>query len=103
MGGLFTVFIVMGISSFKSYEKQASEAVKESALKEELLRYCNENLSASEMDGALGISEEEDGGEAYFKRCAEIKRRISENFLNLNEDYLDHFVDEVYGQIYQDS
>lgn len=103
MGGLFTVFIVMGISSFKSYEKQASEAVKESALKEELLRYCNENLSAAEMDGALGISEEEDGGEAYFKRCAEIKRRISENFLNLNEDYLDHFTDEVYGQIYQDS
>lgn len=103
MGGLFIVFIVMGISSFKSYEKQASEAVKESALKEELLRYCRENLSAAEMDSALEISGEEDGGEAYFKRSAEIKRRISENFLNLNEDYLDHFVDEVYGQIYQDS
>lgn len=103
MGGLFIVFIVMGISSFKSYEKQASEAVKESALKEELLRYCNDNLCAQQIDGALGISPEEDDAEAYFKRCEEIRRRISENFLNLNEDYLDHFVDEVYGQIYQNS
>lgn len=103
MGGLFIVFIIMGISSFRSYEKQAFEAVKESALKEELLRYCSDHLSAEDMDGALGISAGEDGGEAYFKRSAEIKRRISENFLNLNEDYLDHFVDEVYGQIYQDS
>lgn len=103
MGGLFIVFIVMGISSFKSYEKQASEAVKESALKEELLRYCRDNLSAQELDGALGITADEDEAEAYFRRFAEIRRRISENFLNLNEDYLDHFVDEVYSQIYQDS
>ena len=29
-----------------------------------------------------------------------MKQLISENFLNLDEEYLDHFIDEMYSQIY---
>ncbi|MDO4292035.1 MAG: hypothetical protein Q4C65_02275 [Eubacteriales bacterium] len=102
MGTLFGVFIAMGINSFSSYKKQTKEAVRESALKEELTRYCRENLSCQKIDSACGIADGEEAETAYFKRTAEMKLLISENFLNLNEEYLDHFVDEMYDRIYRD-
>ncbi len=100
MGGMFLLFIVMGVLSFRSYKVQAKKAVRESSLKEELVRYCRENLNAQKIDEGAMFQEEEAQEIRYFKRTEEMKRLISENFLNLEEGYLDNFVDEIYPQIF---
>ena len=100
MGTMFIAFIVMGASSYKSYRKHATQAVAESQLKEELVKYCQERLNRELIDQTASVLETESDETAYFKRSAAMKQLISENFLNLDEEYLDHFIDEMYGQIY---
>lgn len=100
MGAMFFLFIVMGVLSFRSYKVQASKAVRESSLKDELMRYCRENLLAGEIDKKAQVLLEDANELSYFKRTEEMKRCISENFLNLEEGYLDNFVDEIYPQIF---
>lgn len=101
MGVMFLIFIVMGVLSFRSYKEQASKAVREGSLKDELVRYCRENLAQDQIDTAAEVLSEDTDEIRYFKRTEEMKRRISENFLNLEEGYLDNFVDEIYSQIFQ--
>lgn len=100
MGAMFLLFIVMGVLSFRPYRIQASKAVRESSLKDELIRYCRENIRADEIDRRSQVLSEEAEELRYFKRTEEMKRCISENFLNLEEGYLDNFVDEIYPQIF---
>ncbi|MBO5167084.1 MAG: hypothetical protein J6B90_10875 [Lachnospiraceae bacterium] len=47
-------------------------------------------------DVSADISEEE----KYFKRTSYMKEKITEKFLNLDEAFLDNFVDEMYTNIY---
>ena len=68
--------------------------------KEELVKYCQERLNRELIDQTASVLETESDETAYFKRSAAMKQLISENFLNLDEEYLDHFIDEMYGQIY---
>lgn len=101
MGALFLILIVMGVFSYRSYQTQAKMAVKESSLKEELIRFCKENFNGTQIDSDASVEPEEAEEMRYFKRTACMKQMISENFLNLEEGYLDHFVDEIYPEIFE--
>lgn len=103
MAFLFIVFIVMGVLSFKSYQTQASKAVRESALKDELVRYCMENMDTEEIDRAAGAGCDDPDEIRYFKRTEEMRRCITEHFLNLEEGYLDNFIDEIYPKIFTEN
>ena len=101
MGALFLLFIVMGILSLKSSRKFEGKAKEESALKEELRRWCDENLTSSKVDSSIpDLPEEEEL--RYFKRTEQIRSMISKNFLNLESGYLENFVDEIYPDIFGD-
>ena len=108
MGAMFLVFFIMGIISAKNAKEYARKAVAEADLTSEIRKWCEENLDKETMDIKL-FSEEELSEDAlseeqkYFKRFEEIKSRISENFLNLDEGYLNRFVDEYYPVIFEDS
>ena len=92
----------------KNAKEYARKAVAEADLTSEIRKWCEENLDKETMDIKL-FSEEELSEDAlseeqkYFKRFEEIKSRISENFLNLDEGYLNRFVDEYYPVIFEDS
>lgn len=100
MGGLLAVFLVMGILSLRSSRKFAGRAKEESALQEELRRWCRENLSAKALDQSIpDLPEEEEL--KYFKRTEKIQEMISEKFLNLEPGYLESFVDEIYQEYFE--
>lgn len=100
MGVLFLIFIIMGISSFKTYKIQVGKAEKENSLKEELKKFCQENLTRESIDEGLAFDEEESEESFYFKRTEKMKAVITETFLNLDDAYLEHFVDELYEEIF---
>lgn len=102
MGALFVLFLVMGGVSMRSYKVFAQKAQKEDNLTSEIRKWCLADLNDRKVDEYLTeedkVLEEE---LKYFKRTEIMKKLISEKFLNLDETYLEHFVDDIYPEIFE--
>lgn len=99
MSVLFLIFIVVGIRSMNSAKTYKSKALSESNLKEKIMEWCRENLTAEQIDDTLALetlSEEE----KYFRRTEHIKALISRNFINIDDGFLDNLIDEFYPEIF---
>lgn len=102
MGALFILFIVMGVVSMRSYKIFAQKAQKEDNLTGEIRKWCLADLTAEKVDEQLSGEDKALADEMkYFKRTEILKKLISEKFLNLDEAYLEHFVDDIYPEIFE--
>lgn len=102
MSGLFILFIVMGILSMKSSKVLAQKAEKENNLTSEIKKWCEENLRAEEIDAGLFEAGNTEAEEIkYFKRTEKMKSQIAYQFLNLDEGFLDSFVDDYYPNVFE--
>lgn len=118
MSALFLLFIVMGMVSMKSYRIFAKKAESENSLRSTMEKWCLSYFEAEKLDEEL--FEQENGcvseeapvsvreewenmpeEEMYFKRVSLMKEKIQKQFLNLDEGFLEHFVDELYGDIFE--
>ena len=98
MSALFLIFIVVGIRSMSSAKTYKSKALSESNLKEKIMEWCRDRLTAEQIDDTLTLetlTEEE----KYFRRTEHIKNLISHNFINIDEGFLDNLIDEFYAAI----
>lgn len=99
MGALFVVFLISGISSLKTSRQLEGKAKEESDLREELLDWCRTHLSAEQIDASIEeLPESEE--ERYFRRTERIRSLIVRDFMNLDEAYLESFVDEIYTEYF---
>lgn len=102
MGAIFLLFLVAGAVSIKNARFFAQKAESEHSLRSTMLDWCRETLHAEEIDGlvgAEGVPEEV----LYFSRTAYIRERLNHQFMNLDQDFLDQFVDDhVYGMIFEE-
>lgn len=118
MSALFLLFIVMGMVSMKSYRIFAKKAESEHSLRSTMEKWCLGQFEAEKLDEELFARENgcaaEEASEAireswenmpeeemYFKRVSLMKEKIQKQFLNLDEGFLEHFVDELYGAIFE--
>ena len=118
MSALFLLFIVMGMVSMKSYRIFAKKAESENSLRSTMEKWCLSHFEAEKLDEELfeqenGCASEEAPAsvheewenmpeeEMYFKRVSLMKEKIQKQFLNLDEGFLEHFVDELYGDIFE--
>ncbi len=104
MGALFILFIVMGVVSLRNSKIFAKKAESEHSLQSTMEEWCLNNLKAEELDReAFGDEAEHMSDEMkYFGRAAILKKTIGNQFLNLDSQFLDHFVDEIYEDIFED-
>lgn len=103
MGAMFILFIVFGFVSMRSSKVLFSKAKTENSLMAEMTKWCQENLSADKVDEGLFEGEDVAEEQKYFKRAERMKKLISDKFLNLDEAFLDHFVDEYYQTLYEEA
>lgn len=100
MGAVFILFVVAGIVSMKNAKFFEKKAESENSLRQTLLDWCGENLNAADIDAAVcakGASEEI----AYFRRSSYIKDKLNHQFVNLNQGFLDQFIDDyIYDKIF---
>jgi len=103
MGILFLVFIIMGFVSLKTSKILSKTAEKESNIAKEIKDWCSKNISAEEIDKAI-ISEDEELTEElkYFKRTEKLKEIIHNQFINLEEDFVEHLIDDNYDSIFEE-
>lgn len=99
MGALFVAFLISGISSLKTSRQLEGKAKEESDLREELLDWCRTHLSAEQIDASIEeLPESEE--ERYFRWTERIRSLIVRDFMNLDEAYLESFVDEIYTEYF---
>lgn len=100
MSALFLLFLVMGVISLKNSKIFAQKAESENSLKSTMAKWCQDNLKAGEIDQQLGITEDMTQEVRYFKRFEKLKERLNHQFVNLDEAFLDHFIDETYDEVF---
>lgn len=102
MGAIFILFVVAGGVSMKNARLFEKKAVSENTLRESLRDWCGENLDAQTIDAAVAAQSEEEGEEVlYFKRCQYIRERLNHQFMNLDQGFLEQFIDGyVYDEIF---
>lgn len=101
MGALFLLFFIMGILSIKSSKSLAQKAESESSLTSEIRTWCEKNMTAENVDDALFLQEEPSEEIKYFRRVERMKGMIAYQFMNLDEGFLDSFVDDYYPVIFE--
>lgn len=102
MGAVFILFFVSGVISIKNAKIFEKRAESENTLRGTLMDWCRDNLSAESIDAA--VREEGDSEEIlYFKRFSHIKERLNRQFVNLDQGFLEKFIDDfVYEQVFED-
>lgn len=98
---MFVIFIIVGIRSFASAKKYDEEADEEQELKNEIYKWCDENLSIETIDG-VGDTSRAPQEILYFQRTSKMKAMIGKVFLNLDPTLLDYIVEEYYQKIYDE-
>ena len=63
--------------------------------------WCAENLKAEQIDNELFAGEELSEEQKYFKRTDKMKQLIENKFMNLDEAFLDNFIDEYYQELFE--
>ncbi|MBQ6807355.1 MAG: hypothetical protein IJO97_08000 [Lachnospiraceae bacterium] len=101
MGVLFLLFIIFGIVSMRTFKILSVQAKSEDTLLEEITKWCQENLTAEMIDNGLLGMEEMLEEQKYFRRADKMKKMIRDKFMNLDEEFLDHFVDDYYQNLFE--
>lgn len=105
MSAVFILFLVMGVVSMKNAKLFAKEAESENTLRDAMTKWYRENLTAEEIDSTI-ITEDESPDEVgeeilYFRRIQQIKDMLNHQFMNLDQVFLEHFIDdEVYEYVF---
>lgn len=100
MGVLFILFIIMGIVSMKNSRILKKKASKENMLTMEIRKWCKENLNKEQVDAQLECSDQPEELK-YFQRFDYMKKAIQNQFMNLDEAYLDRLIEEAYPEIFE--
>lgn len=101
MGAMFLIFIVMGVVSIKNFRILSKKAKSENNLTGEIKRWCECYMTAADVDYEL-FDEDTTEELKYFQRTEKMKEMIKNQFMNLDEGYLDRLIDEMYPEIFED-
>lgn len=107
MGAMFILFIVFGFVSMRDSRLLLVKAKSENSLRSEIERWCKENLDRASIDAVIleegetlaELTEEE----RYYRRTERMRAAIDDKFMNLDEAFVDNFVDGYYQEMYEDN
>lgn len=101
MGAMFILFLVFGGVSMRNSRILMLKADTEDSLQNEIAKWCAENLTAELIDEGIQLQDMPEE-QKYFGRVDKMKSLISDKFLNLDEAFLDHFVDDYYRKLFEE-
>ena len=107
MGAMFVLFIVFGFVSMRDSKLLLVKAKSENSLRSEIARWCQENLNGAAIDAEIleegETLEELSEEERYYRRTERMRAAIDDKFMNLDEAFVDNFVDGYYQEMYEDN
>lgn len=104
MGGLFVIFIISGISSFKSSKKYAQEALEEDDLTTKIKTWALENITKDIICEKAHVTSDMPEEMKYFHYFEVLKMMIRAEFGDdVNASYLESLCEELYGTIFEEN
>lgn len=100
MGALFVLFFVMGIVSLRNFKILKEKAGKENNLTTTIKEWSLCEMSKEAIDNNFDFSDTPEELK-YFQRSQYIKDRINNQFMNLDEAYINRLVEEIYPDIFE--
>lgn len=103
MAAIFILFWVAGVVSMKNARIFKKKAESENSLRDAMLEWCRESLRGEELDRQIRVEGKIPETEEiwYFRRFDCIKSKLNYQFVNLDQDFLDRFIDDyVYDLVY---
>ena len=101
MSAVFILFLVMGVVSMKNAKIFARKAESENTLKDTMIQWYRENLTADSVDAEIEDVQNTSDELLYFKRIQKLKEKFNNQFMNLDQAFLEHFIDEeVYEHVF---
>lgn len=99
MGVMLLIFFVIGIVSLRQLKTLDTQAQKENNLESEIISWFTDTYTANDIDESF--CEEVSGQDLYFKRYEIMTRFLSKQYPDLEETFLDHLVEELYGELFE--
>ncbi|MCI7790684.1 MAG: hypothetical protein MR531_07905 [Lachnospiraceae bacterium] len=103
MGAMFLIFIIMGLSSFKSSKKYEKEAKTEDDLTDRIKIWTLENVTRESIVSKAALPAEMPDEVKYFKYFELLKNAIKSEFGDMNASYLESLCEELYGEIFEEN
>jgi len=99
MGGMFLAFIVLGISSARTYRKLLKEGESDSKLEAEIIEWLHSNLTSDKIKAFDIPGEQEEV--LFFNRIKIIKEGICNNFPDADMPFVDYVAEKVYSEYFE--
>ena len=101
MGAMLLIFFVIGIVSLRQLKALGTQAEKKNDLSSEIISWFTSTYSAEDIDESM--DEEVFDQDLYFKRYEIMTRFLSKQYPDLEETFLDHLVEELYGNLFEEN
>lgn len=101
MGAMLLIFFVIGIVSLRQLKTLGTQAEKENDLSSEIISWFTSTYSAKDIDESM--DEKVFDQDLYFKRYEIMTRFLSKQYPDLEETFLDHLVEELYGNLFEEN
>ena len=93
--------IMLCIVSLRQLKTLGTQAEKENDLSSEIISWFTSTYSAKDIDESM--DEEVFDQDLYFKRYEIMTRFLSKQYPDLEETFLDHLVEELYGNLFEEN
>lgn len=100
MGGMFVLFLILGLASRNSYKKLVAQADTEKDQKAEVTAYLKESIQVAEFDKDL-IEDEPTMEILYFRRNEKMKDMINRAYPALDAAFVEYLIEETYPEIFE--
>lgn len=100
MGGMFLIFLIIGIRSFLQLSSLKAKVLKEDQETDAAKSWFFENYSAKAIDLSADTSPDEEVQQKYFKRSRLIRQKLREQFQTYEEAFLDHLTEQFYEELF---
>lgn len=100
MGGMFLIFLIIGIRSYLQLGDLKAQMLAEEQNRDAAKSWFFENYSARAVDASVDISASDELQQKYFLRSSFIKRILQEQFSDFDDSFLDYLTEQFYEEFY---
>lgn len=100
MGGMFLIFLIIGIRSYTKLGDLKAEVLTEQQNTDAAKKWFLETYSARAIDAATAVNGPEELQQKYFLRSSFIKRALHGQFPAYQDSFLDYLAEQLYEELY---
>lgn len=100
MGGMFLIFLAIGIRSYMQLGSLKQKADTELVQTDAAKSWFFEHYNAKSIDVSLDLDESDPMQQKYFNRSRFMKQRLQEQFPEYGEPFVDYLTEQFYEELY---